>query len=104
MTPVQTPADLRPLTTLRFLAALWVVMFAAWPHLDVGFVPVAVTKGYLGVEVFFVLSGFILSHVYLEAAGPSAGGWQAARRAVAAARAKTVRRISSLPFDHEPAP
>ena len=73
MTPVQTPPDLRALTTLRFLAALWVVLFAAWPHLDVGFVPVAVTKGYLGVEVFFVLSGFILSHVYLEAAGRKAG-------------------------------
>ena len=29
----------------------------------------AVTKGYLGVETFFVLSGFILSHVYLQAAG-----------------------------------
>lgn len=69
MTPVQTPPDLRALTTLRFLAALWVVLFTAWPHLDIGFVPVAVTKGYLGVEVFFVLSGFILSHVYLEAAG-----------------------------------
>jgi peptidoglycan/LPS O-acetylase OafA/YrhL len=69
MTPVQTPPDLRPLTTLRFLAALWVVLFTAWPHLDIGFTPVAVTKGYLGVEVFFVLSGFILSHVYLEAAG-----------------------------------
>lgn len=69
MTPVQTPPDLRALTTLRFLAALWVVLFAAWPHLDVAFTPIAVTKGYLGVEVFFVLSGFILSHVYLEAAG-----------------------------------
>ena len=69
MTPVETPADLRPLTTLRFLAAVWVVLFTAWPYLDVGFVPVAVTRGYLGVEVFFVLSGFILSHVYLKAAG-----------------------------------
>lgn len=65
----QPPADLRSLTTLRFLAAAWVVLYTAWPHLDVGFVPTAVTKGYLGVEVFFVLSGFILSHVYLEAAG-----------------------------------
>lgn len=45
------------------------VLYTAWPHLDVGFVPVAVTKGYLGVETFFILSGFILSHVYLEAAG-----------------------------------
>ena len=69
MTPVPTPPDLRALTTLRFLAALWVVLYTAWPHLNVGFTPVAVTKGYLGVETFFVLSGFILSHVYLEAAG-----------------------------------
>ncbi|WP_439470243.1 acyltransferase family protein [Brevundimonas sp.] len=69
MTPVATPADLRALTTLRFLAAAWVVLYTAWPHLNVGFTPVAITKGYLGVEVFFVLSGFILSHVYLEAAG-----------------------------------
>ncbi|MCS6626377.1 acyltransferase [Roseibacterium beibuensis] len=74
MTPVQPPPDLRALTTLRFLAALWVVLYTAWPHLDVGFVPVAVTKGYLGVEVFFVLSGFILSHVYLEAAGQGRAG------------------------------
>lgn len=74
MTPVQTPPDLRALTTLRFLAALWVVLFAAWPHLDIGFTPIAVTKGYLGVEVFFVLSGFILSHVYLEAAGRGQAG------------------------------
>lgn len=73
MTPVQTPPDLRALTTLRFLAALWVVLFTAWPYLDIGVVPVAVTKGYLGVEVFFVLSGFILSHVYLEAAGRKDG-------------------------------
>ncbi len=69
MTPVPTPPDLRALTTLRFLAALWVVLYTAWPYLDVGFVPVAVTRGYLGVEVFFILSGFILSHVYLAAVG-----------------------------------
>lgn len=82
MTPVQTPPDLRALTGLRFLAALWVVLYTAWPHLDVGWVPVAVTRGYLGVEVFFVLSGFILSHVYLEAAGQkrySYGGFLWAR-------------------------
>lgn len=82
MTPVQTPPDLRALTGLRFLAALWVVLYTAWPHLDVSRVPVAVTKGYLGVEVFFVLSGFILSHVYLEAAGEkrySYGGFLWAR-------------------------
>jgi peptidoglycan/LPS O-acetylase OafA/YrhL len=69
MTPVATPADLRPLTALRFLAAMWVVLFSFWPHLDVGFMPNVVAKGYLGVETFFILSGFILSHVYLAAAG-----------------------------------
>ena len=84
MTPVPTPPDLRALTTLRFLAALWVVLYTAWPHLDVSWVPVAVTRGYLGVETFFVLSGFILSHVYLEAAGEkrfSYGGFLWARLA-----------------------
>ena len=69
MTPVSPPADLRALTSLRFFAAAWVVMYTFWPDLGVGLVPVAVTKGYLGVETFFVLSGFILSHVYLQAAG-----------------------------------
>ncbi|MFC5370965.1 acyltransferase family protein [Brevundimonas faecalis] len=71
MTPVQTPnpmpADLRPLTALRFMAALWVALYTFWPNLDVGFVPNLTAKGYLGVELFFVLSGFILSHVYLQA-------------------------------------
>lgn len=63
------PADLRPLTALRFLAAAWVVVYAFWPDLNVGVLPHLVAKGYLGVEVFFVLSGFILCHVYLEAFG-----------------------------------
>ena len=69
MTPVQTPVDLRPLTALRFMAALWVVFYTFWPNLDVGFLPNLAAKGYLGVELFFVLSGFILSHVYLAQAG-----------------------------------
>jgi peptidoglycan/LPS O-acetylase OafA/YrhL len=69
MNPVQTPADLRPLTSLRFWAAIWVALYTFWPNLDAGFVPLLTTKGYLGVELFFVLSGFILSHVYLAAFG-----------------------------------
>ena len=66
---MQDAANIRPLTSLRFFAALWVVLFHYWPKLDVDFTPALVSKGYLGVELFFVLSGFILCHVYLTAFG-----------------------------------
>lgn len=69
MTPVQTPADLRPITALRFGAAIWVAVYAFWENLAGAPSSGLVQKGYLGVELFFVLSGFILSHVYLQAAG-----------------------------------
>jgi peptidoglycan/LPS O-acetylase OafA/YrhL len=62
---MEGPANLKPLTSLRFLAAMWVVLFHYWPHLAVAGTPALVAKGYLGVECFFVLSGFILCHVYL---------------------------------------
>jgi peptidoglycan/LPS O-acetylase OafA/YrhL len=69
MTQIETPQDLRALTALRFFAAAWVALYAFWPNLDVAMTPNLVAKGYLGVELFFVLSGFILSHVYLKAFG-----------------------------------
>ena len=59
------PANLKPLTTVRFWAAAWVVLYDYWPDLTGGR-PIGIAKGYLGVELFFVLSGFILSHVYLR--------------------------------------
>jgi len=60
------PTDIRPLTSLRIAAALWVLVYHFRDHLGLdvdrlGFV----AKGYLGVDLFFILSGFILSHVYL---------------------------------------
>ena len=64
---MESPANIKPLTSLRFFAAIWVVMFHYWPHLAVTGTPALVAKGYLGVECFFVLSGFILCHVYLPA-------------------------------------
>lgn len=63
------PENLKPLTTLRIFAAAWVVLYHYWPQLAAGARPNAVEKGYLGVELFFVLSGFILCHVYLQSFG-----------------------------------
>lgn len=58
-------ANIRQLTSLRFFAAFWVVLFHYFPKLDFdAAIPAFVQKGYLGVELFFVLSGFILCHVY----------------------------------------
>jgi len=70
------PGHIKPLTSLRFLAAIWVVLYHYWPHLQVGFTPGLVAKGYLGVELFFVLSGFILCHVYLREAERGTFRWR----------------------------
>jgi peptidoglycan/LPS O-acetylase OafA/YrhL len=59
--------EIRPLTSLRFFAAMWVVLYHYWPNLSASLPPM-VEKGYLGVELFFILSGFILCHVYLDSA------------------------------------
>ena len=63
------PANLKPLTSLRYWAAMWVVVYHYWPSLTLAARPALVAKGYLGVELFFVLSGFILCHVYLKSFG-----------------------------------
>jgi peptidoglycan/LPS O-acetylase OafA/YrhL len=61
--------ELQSLTPLRGIAAIWVICF----HYGVvyfAFHPEQFSwvfnKGYLAVDMFFMLSGFILSHVYWE--------------------------------------
>ena len=76
--------QIHPLTALRFFAAFWVVLFHYWPALTTAGAPLFVAKGYLGVELFFVLSGFILCHVYrtqVETGGFNYGGFLWARLA-----------------------
>ncbi len=58
-------AQLAPLTSLRFLAALHVVVFHYWTSFHLAPTrPLAVELGYTGVTFFFILSGFILSYAH----------------------------------------
>ena len=62
------PADLKSLTGLRIVAAAWVLVYHFRNRLGLDLEQVGmIDKGYLGVDLFFILSGFILSHVYVRA-------------------------------------
>ncbi|MFN3465689.1 MAG: acyltransferase family protein [Terricaulis sp.] len=66
MTQLAYPQELKPLTSLRFIAAFWVLLYHFKDHLGLGMGQFGlVADGYLGVDLFFSLSGFILAHVYL---------------------------------------
>lgn len=64
--------NILPLTALRAFFALWVLAFhwfflypvASTPFFDLGFSTPLFDRGYLGVDGFFVLSGFILAYNY----------------------------------------
>ena len=71
------PAEFRALTGLRIVAAAWVVLFHFhFTGLDgvaaaVDMLGPLVTAGALGVDLFFVLSGFVIAHTYLDRLGPA---------------------------------
>jgi peptidoglycan/LPS O-acetylase OafA/YrhL len=64
----QQSGQLQSLTPLRGIAALWVVLY----HYAAQYLPALRTdgfthlldEGYLAVDLFFMLSGFVLTHVY----------------------------------------
>lgn len=70
--------EIRALTGLRIVAAMWVVLFHfrpliwdASPRLKDDLAPLF-NAGAQGVDLFFILSGFVLTWNYLERMGP---GW-----------------------------
>ncbi|MBX9927580.1 MAG: acyltransferase [Gemmatimonadaceae bacterium] len=76
------PSELPALTGLRFFAALWVVLFHTMPRASMP-APVAqfFAHGWSGVTLFFILSGFILAHVYDRSDRVSAARFYRARAA-----------------------
>ena len=70
---------IRQLTGVRFVAAFWVVLYHYQPALATAGVlfPLlheVLRVGSLGVDLFFTLSGFILTHTYLTKLGPKVAG------------------------------
>jgi peptidoglycan/LPS O-acetylase OafA/YrhL len=70
------PGEIRSLTGLRIIAAMWVVVFHfhftpgdAYTRFWEPFRPF-VESGQLGVDMFYVLSGFVITLTYLEKVGP----------------------------------
>jgi peptidoglycan/LPS O-acetylase OafA/YrhL len=69
--PSAPNGQLPSLTSLRGLAALWVVLYhysvQCFPNLDAVTYSHLIHKGYLAVDMFFMLSGFVMTHVYHRA-------------------------------------
>ncbi|MEU3371804.1 acyltransferase [Streptomyces sp. NPDC006660] len=70
---------IKELTAIRGIAAAWVVLFHFRAPVF-GLLPISqhmkrwLDSGYLGVDVFFILSGFVIAHVYT--AELSTGNWR----------------------------
>lgn len=81
--PAPYPQDIRSLTSLRIFLALGVVLFhfQLQTNHDAGYSPI-IERSRLAVDAFFMLSGFIMAHVY----GPSVAAGAFNYRAFVVAR------------------
>jgi peptidoglycan/LPS O-acetylase OafA/YrhL len=76
--------EIRPLTGLRAVAATWVVLFHlqnyARPYIDpIPLLRSFVAAGWTGVDLFFILSGFVISLRYVDSMGRRPGVRSAGR-------------------------
>jgi peptidoglycan/LPS O-acetylase OafA/YrhL len=78
-TPGAPNRQIPSLTPLRGVAALWVVLYhycgtaQYLPNLDITPHSYLISKGYLAVDMFFMLSGFVMAHVYHRTFSESVG-------------------------------
>src|SRR5882724_5212610 len=98
--PVAPRSHLKALTTLRFFAALHVVLFHMWVTGEFAVGPWwyrnFASIGYVGVNCFFVLSGFILVYTYTDPLLDAPRFWQARLARIYPAYALSL--VISAPF------
>lgn len=75
--------EVRSITGLRIVAAVWVLLFhwkftplPDWQRVRAFLTPVT-DSGHLGVDLFYVISGFVITLTYVDKMGrrPRLGGW-----------------------------
>ncbi len=77
---VSTARQLTSLTGLRGVAAIWVLgfhflgVFDAWGW-NLGFLRAPLEAGFLGVDLFFALSGFVIAHAYTRKMAATPRSW-----------------------------
>ena len=87
---MQAGGEIKALTGLRGVAAAWVVLhhLCRMPGSEVPVLQGVLLRGYLAVDLFFVLSGFVLSLAY--------GGWFRGRPRPGVLAAFLARRVARL--------